>query len=54
MIFPSLKITAIEGLTSLIKEIVRLGGSIQIAGLLQTLNYRFSYFLLKKFLEQAL
>ncbi len=49
MIFPSLKITAIEGLTSLIKEIVRLGGSIQIAGLLQTLNYRFSYFLLKKF-----
>ncbi|HOE58509.1 MAG TPA: polysaccharide biosynthesis C-terminal domain-containing protein [Bacteroidales bacterium] len=49
MIFPSLKITAIEGLVPLVKEIVRLGGSIQIAGLLQTLNYRFSYFLLKKF-----
>lgn len=30
-----------------------MGGLIQLAGLLQTLNYRFSYFLLKKFFGEA-
>ena len=53
LIWRYLKIQAIENLMPLMKDILRLGGSIQLAGLLQTLNYRFSYFLLRKFFGEG-
>lgn len=53
MVYRSLKISAIDNLIPLIRDILKLGGSIQLAGLLQTLNYRFSYFLLRKFFGEG-
>ncbi len=53
LIYNKLIIAPFDNLLPLIRETLRLGGSIQLAGLLQTLNYRFSYFLLKKFFGEA-
>jgi O-antigen/teichoic acid export membrane protein len=53
LVFPRLKIRAMDNLVPLVRDILRLGGSIQLAGLLQTLNYRFSYFLLRKFFGEG-
>lgn len=53
LIYNNIKITPFEELVPLVKEGLKMGGSIQLAGLLQTLNYRFSYFLLKKYFGTA-
>lgn len=53
LIYNKLNISPFYNLLPLIKETLRMGGSIQVAGLLQTLNYRFSYFLLKKFFGES-
>ncbi|MGC8865380.1 MAG: polysaccharide biosynthesis C-terminal domain-containing protein [Bacteroidales bacterium] len=53
LIFNNLIIRPFENIVPLVKEALKLGGSIQLAGLLQTLNYRFSYFLLKKYFGAA-
>jgi len=52
-VYNKLNISPFYNLLPLIREALRMGGSIQLAGLLQTLNYRFSYFLLKKFFGEA-
>jgi O-antigen/teichoic acid export membrane protein len=53
-IIPMLKSRHTEGMRLLIPRFLKFGGSIQIAGLFQTLNYRFSYFLLNKFFGGAM
>lgn len=53
-VLPFLSIRQSNGFGMLIPRFLKFGGSIQVAGLFQTLNYRFSYFLLNKFFGGAM